>query len=334
MKRVLVVGCGSIGRRHAVNASRFAQVSVTDIDAAKAAAIAAEIGGSAWQSLEQGLAERPDAVVVAVPHRHHLPVARAALAATNQLLIEKPLAASLDGIAEFLREAEQAGRRVRVVCNMRFHPAISALRRALPLVGQPRFAQAQYGNYLPDMRPGADYRTLYCASLEAGGGVILDAIHEIDYLAWLFGAVERVTAEAAKLSDLDIDVEDYASIVLTHAGGVRSEIHLDYLQRTKRRGCVIAGSEGTLIWSSEGKAPERCLVRFRAAGASEWQTILDEPDLDTAAPYVDLMQRFLDPTLGDGDLLDARAAAACLAIALAARKSATDLCAITPEPIE
>ena len=78
---------------------------------------------------------------------------------------------------------------MRVVCNMRFHPAVAALRHALPMIGKPLFAQAHYGNYLPDMRPGADYRTLYCASAAAGGGVILDAIHEIDYLIWLFGAV-------------------------------------------------------------------------------------------------------------------------------------------------
>ncbi len=116
-------------------------------------------------------------------------------------------------------------------------------------------------------------------------------------------------------------------------GGVRSEIHLDYLQRVKRRGCVIAGSEGTLVWTSEGKAPERCLVRFCAAGSSDWQVILDAPALDTAAPYIDLMQRFLDPQAGDGDLLDARGGAECLAIALAARQSAATLRAATPELI-
>jgi predicted dehydrogenase len=333
VKRVLVIGCGSIGQRHAANAARIASVSVADVDHAKANAVAASIGAAACESVDAGLAAKPDAVVVAAPHQHHLPLARAALlAAGGDLLIEKPLAASLEGVGSFLQQA--AGRRVRVVCNMRFHPAIVALRTALPMIGKPRFAQAHYGNYLPDMRPDADYRTLYCASAAAGGGVILDAIHEIDYLMWLFGAVQRVSAEAGRLSDLDIDVEDYASIVLTHNGGVRSEIHLDYLQRVKRRGCVIAGSEGTLVWTSEGKSPERCLVRFCAAGSSEWKVILDQPDVDTAAPYADLMRRFLDPQVGDGDLLDARGGAECLSVALAARQSAATLRAVTPEPIE
>jgi predicted dehydrogenase len=332
VKRVLVIGCGSIGQRHATNAARIASVSVVDVDRARAMAVAASIGAEACESVEAGFAAKPDAVVIAAPHQHHLPLARAALGIGGDLLIEKPLAASLEGVAPFLRQA--AGRRVRVVCNMRFHPAIVALRAALPMIGKPRFAQAHYGNYLPDMRPAADYRTLYCASAAAGGGVILDAIHEIDYLMWLFGAVQRVSAEAGRLSELDIDVEDYASILLTHTGGVRSEIHLDYLQRVKRRGCVIAGSEGTLVWTSEGKSPERCLVRFCAAGAGEWKVILDQPEVDTAAPYADLMRRFLDPRAGDGDLLDARGGAECLSVALAARQSAATLRAVTPEPIE
>ena len=187
MKRVLVIGCGSIGRRHAVNAARFGTVSVADVDSARAAAVAREIGAEVCETVEQGLAAKPDAVVVAVPHRHHLPLATAALKTSGDILIEKPLAASLAGVGDFLQAADAAKRRVRVVCNMRFHPAIAALRAALPMIGRPRFAQAHYGNYLPDMRPGADYRTLYCASAEAGGGVILDAIHEIDYLVWLFG---------------------------------------------------------------------------------------------------------------------------------------------------
>jgi predicted dehydrogenase len=333
VKRTLVIGCGSIGRRHALNAARFGSVFLADVDSTRAAAVASEIGASVCETVERGFAGKPDAVVIAVPHRHHLPLATAALKSGGDILIEKPLAASLAGVGNFLQAADAAKRRVRVVCNMRFHPAIAALRAALPMVGRPRFAQAHYGNYLPDMRLGADYRTLYCASAEAGGGVILDAIHEIDYLVWLFGGVERVTAEAGKLSDLDIDVEDYASLVLTHAGGVRSEIHLDYLQRSKRRGCVIAGSQGTLVWTSEGKAPEHCLVRFCPAGSSDCQVLLDRSDLDTAAPYADLMQRFLDPQTGDVDLLDARGGARCLAIALAAKQSAATLRGAIPELI-
>src|SRR5262249_39683150 len=112
-----------------------------------------------------------------------------------------------------------------------------------------------------------------------------------------------------------------------------SEIHLDYLQRSKRRGCEIVGTDGTLVWTSEGKEPERCLVRFGRPGNQSWETILDEPNLDTAAPYVELMQRFLAGKNDERDLLYCREAAGSLAVALAAKRAAATHCAVRPEPI-
>ena len=333
MKRVLIVGCGSIGRRHAANAARLASVAIVDTAKDRAIETARALGVTACPSLPEGLAGKPDAVVVATPHRTHLSIAEASLDAGADVLVEKPLAVDLRGVAEFLARADRAGRRIRVVCNMRFHPAIAALRRALPRVGRPLFARAQYGNYLPDMRPDVDYRTLYCARAETGGGVIFDAIHEIDYLMWLFGPVARVSAESGRIGDLDIDVEDYAALTLTHKNGVRSEIHLDYLQRSKRRGCEIVGSEGTLVWTSEGKAPEECVVRYRPPGNGAWEIILENSNLDAAEAYVQLMTRFLAPEDADQDLLDGWGGAEGLAIALAAHRAAATGSAVAPESI-
>src|SRR5262249_418599 len=157
-------------------------------------------------------------------------IASAALAAGADVLIEKPIATTLAGVADLLTQAERLGRRIHVVCNMRFHPGVATLHRSLSRVGRPLFAPAQFAQYLPDRRPGVDYRTIYSARADMGGGIVLDAIHEIDYLAWFFGPTERVIAEAGRLGELEIDVEDYAAVVLTHGGGVRSEIHLDCLQ--------------------------------------------------------------------------------------------------------
>lgn len=333
MKSVLVIGCGSIGFRHAANAALLASVTVTDAIPQRARATAQSLEVESCASIEDGLAARPSAVVIATPHVTHLELACAAVAAGADVLIEKPLAVSLDGVANFLAQVERGGRRARVVCNMRFHPAVDALRQALPRVGRPLFARAQYGNYLPEMRPGTDYRTLYCARAEAGGGVIFDAIHEIDYLSWLFGPVERVIAEAARVGDLEIDVEDYAALTLTHLSGVRSEIHLDYLQRSKRRGCEIVGTEGTLVWTSEGRDPEHCSVRFRPPANRAWEIILEQPDLDRGAPYVELMRRFLGGGGNEDDLLDARGGAENLAVALAAKRSAITHAAVRPEPV-
>jgi predicted dehydrogenase len=322
--RVLVVGCGSIGARHARNASWFAEVAAVEMVEERAEALRRDFGLRIFPSLEAGLEWSPDAAIVATPNTTHVELAAKLVSAGVAVLIEKPIADRVEGIDAMLDRAARSGSTVHVACNMRFHPGVVELRRNIQEIGTPYFARAQYGNYLPGMRPGADYRQLYCAQRELGGGVILDAIHEIDYLTWILGDVVTIRADAGKLSNLEIDVEDYASINLRHLGGVRSEIHLDYLQRFKRRGCELVGSDGTLLWQSEGKSPERCRVKLFRANSGDWETIYQSSSIDTNAPYLSMMQTFL--RLVDGqvssDLITGQQARRTLEIALIARKSA------------
>ena len=322
--KILTVGCGSIGTRHAANAARHGEVAVHDVSADAAGSCAAAIGARVFERLEDALAWGPTAAVIATPHRSHLPLARRAIEAGAHVLIEKPLSDTLEGVSELLALAESRGKRAYVVCNMRFHPGPSTLRRNLGLVGQPLFARAHVGNYLPDMRPGTDYRRLYAARRADGGGVVLDAIHEIDYLTWLFGDIDSVSCRTATLGNLEIDVEDHALLALTHHNGARSSAELDYLRRHKSRGCEIVGTDGVLVWASQGKNPERCSVRIYRGNGGDGERLVDAPAIDTAQPYRDLMAAFLEEVERPGStaMLTARRAAANLAVAQAALQSA------------
>lgn len=317
--KILVVGCGSIGRRHAANASLMAQVGVTDTSQHLAEQAAQSCRATLFPSLEEALAWKPDGVVVAVPHAAHLAVALAAARAGADVLVEKPLSHSMEGVEAFLDQMDALERKAWVVCNMRFHPAVDALRRNLERVGRPLFARAHVGNLLSAMRPGADYRELYCAKRSSGGGVILDAIHELDYLAWLFGPITDVRCLAARLGDMDIDVEDFASLALRFQSGAAAQVQMDYLRPFKRRGCEIVGTGGILLWESEGKAPEACQVRLYDAQAGSWEDILNLPSVDANAPYAELMRDFITGLEGGtSGLLEARQAAEALAVALEA----------------
>lgn len=312
--KILVAGAGSIGKRHAENARALGQdVRVSDADPGK----------SDFKSFDDALAWKPEAVVIATPHKTHIPLALLAVKAGAHVLIEKPISDTIDGVADFLKQAEAVGRKVFVVCNMRFHPAVQELKQNLERTGKVYFARAHFGNYLPNMRPNTDYRTLYCANRDQGGGIILDGIHEIDYLSWLLGPVKHVTCEAGTISDLDIDVEDYAAMTVQHETGIRSEIHMDYLQQCKRRGCEIIGRKGTLLWESEGKNPEHCRVRFYDAGSNAWEVLYESKALDINAAYKVLMEKFLAAVeSGDeGDLLTGRKALSDVEIVLAMLQS-------------
>ncbi len=307
-----------------MNAAALTDAAVVDTNVESLNACADASGCEAFTSLEQGLAWGPDGIIIATPHDTHLTVAEAALSAQAHLLIEKPVAADEAGVAVVLRKYADLHLRVFTACNLRFHPAVALLRANLPLVGRPYFSRAHYGNYLPNMRPGADYRELYCAQRQKGGGVILDAIHEIDYLTWFFGPVSSVSCVADRLSDLEIDVEDFASITLSHAGGTRSIIELDYLRATKRRGCEIVGDLGTISWESNDKGPEHCLVKLKTRDMEDWQVLLDTTEIDANQAYCEMLEHFV-AAIGSGaevPLLDGETALAELQTALSCLSAA------------
>lgn len=319
--KILVVGAGSIGRRHATNAAELADCAIFD----KNADLVKQADLPAFDSLDEALKWKPDGVVVATPHTTHIEIASRAADVGASILIEKPISNSTRGLDSFFNKIKKKNVQAFTVCNMRFHPAITQLRKNLERIGKPYFARAQYGNYLPAMRPGADYKKLYSANREQGGGVIFDVIHEYDYLSWILGEAEAVSCAADKLSSLDIDVEDYAQVNIRHKNAVRSEVHVDFLQQCKRRGCEIAGENGTLVWLSEGKNPEHCTVKLYETKTGKWEILLAEESLDTALPYKKMMQTFIENIRSPGaqpDLLKAIDSVHSLGIALAAHESA------------
>jgi predicted dehydrogenase len=328
VRRALVIGAGSIGRRHARNLAAIAgtEIAIVDADPARARDAAADSGATVFPDLDAALGWKPAGVVVATPNDLHLIHAAAALDAGADVLIEKPISHRVEGVGDLLDKADRLGRRVFVGCNMRYHPGPATLRAAIGRIGRPLFARARYGNHLPSMRPGIDYRKLYCARRETGGGVVLDSIHEIDYVAWLLGPIDEVTCDSSRISELEIEAEDYAAIALRHVGGARADILLDYLQRFKRRGCEIVGTQGTLDWSSEGKSPEHCTVRLYEAASGTWATLHADDALDPNAMYLAMLREFVSVLGGAAPvhLLDGRGGLASLVAAHAALRASDE----------
>ena len=116
-------------------------------------------------------------------------------------------------------------------------------------VGEIRTANIQVGQYLPDWRPHSDYREGVSAQKNLGGGALLELSHELDYATWLFGMPDHVMCSSGKLSDLEIDVEDSACIILEYGQKEmkkRIVVQLDFLQRVANMAVQVVGSEATL----------------------------------------------------------------------------------------
>jgi predicted dehydrogenase len=320
--RFFVIGCGSIGKRHIKNLRALGvnDLLAFDLREDRRKEVASTLGISVVNTLDAAWEHQPKVVVVAAPTSLHVPLALESAFQRCSLFIEKPLSHDWEGVQPLLETVKENRLVALVGCNMRFHPGLSMLNSLLTerAIGKVIAARAEVGQYLPDWHPWEDYRQSYSARRELGGGVILDAIHEIDYIRWLLGEVVGTTCVAGKLSQLEIDTEDVAAILLRFENGAVGEIHLDYIQRAYRRTCQIIGEDGTLHW--DYTAGE---VRWFSAQTKRWQVYSNPPGWDPNQMYLDEMKHFLRCLAGEEKpALDVLDAAKVLSIALAAKESA------------
>jgi predicted dehydrogenase len=253
IKSVLVAGAGSIGRRHLANlrALGITRLAASDPHPDRLEYVAKEFHTECFVTFEAGLGKfSPDAVLVCTPPVHHVPQALQALRAGAHVFLEKPLSDRLDDLEELKTEAVKHKAVVLVGYNLRFHPAVQKLKAMVDegVVGKIIWAHVEAGSYLPDWRPWQDYRKSYTARRELGGGILLDGSHEIDYVTWFFGVPQQLTCMADHVSQLEVDVEDCATVLMRFPNGPRVDIHLDFIQRSYSRYCTLAGTEGTLRW--------------------------------------------------------------------------------------
>jgi predicted dehydrogenase len=186
------------------------------------------------------------------------------------------------------------------------------------VIGKVISARVEAGQYLPDWHPGEDYRKGYAARKALGGGVILTLIHEIDYLSWFLGKPRAVFCFADHLSDLKLDVEDVAEILIRFRGGAVGEVHLDYIQRTPSRSAQIIGTKGTMRWDYfKGE------LRVYSAKTKKWIVYRDPKNFDRNMMFLDEMKQFLACVRGKKQTtIPLSEGVASLRTALAAKRSA------------
>lgn len=249
--RVLVVGCGSIGRRHIRNLRALGIRDFILCDTSEESLKAASVGLEnpvLTTKFKSALLQGPGAAVICTPSSLHLQMALELARHGVHLLIEKPLSDTLEGIEELERAVEERGLVAMMAMCYRFHPVFQQVKSLImsEVVGKIYHVNYFGGHYLPDWHPNADYRMEYAARKKLGGGVILTSIHGLDNIRWLFGEVEEAHAFVDKVSDLEMDVEDLATAIFRLRGGIYVNWQTDFLQRANQHRMVIAGSRGTI----------------------------------------------------------------------------------------
>lgn len=320
---VLVVGAGSIGRRHLANLRKLCPASriVVLCRPESADDTLLTLGADhVVTSLAAALDERPHIAVVANPAPLHVPVAQEMADIGCHLLVEKPFSDRIDGVDRLIDTCDAKGLVLMVGYNLRFFPSLQEMASlvANDAVGRVLHVSAEVGQYLPDWRPNSDYRQGVTAQLKLGGGALLELSHEIDIALWMGGAIVGVAASLGRVSDLEIDTDDCVDLLLKFENGARGSIHMDLLQRVPVRRCRVVGATGTLEW--DGIA-DRLLCGRPSSG---WTDVAAPRLTDRNTMYVSELEHFLFCVAnGLKPVTDGQAGKRVLMAIIAARQSTT-----------
>jgi len=273
--RVLIVGLGSIGKRHLRLARKLLPNADIRVLRHRVSAMVPEYANGCFSHVNEAIAFSPQIAVIASPATFHMNMALPLAQAGLHLLVEKPLSTSLDGVSELLDACRQNGIVLLTGYNLRFLPSLQHFRASLKegVIGKVLSVRCEIGQYLPSWRPDTDYRLAVSARQELGGGALLELSHELDYLCWIFGEVVWVKAVLSHQSDLEIDVEDTGHLILgfspkENGRQLIGTVNMDFVRQDSTRLCTVIGESGTLRWNGLTG-----MVELFEKGAKEWRKL-------------------------------------------------------------
>ena len=288
--RILVVGYGSIGKRHVKNLSSLNQTQVSVCSKNKETWKLEKKGIKTFTTIEQALKEKHDVAIICNETSLHIKTAIKLADNGYHIFLEKPISNSLKNIPALIKIIKRKKLITMVGCNMRFHHGIKLMKCLIDKneIGRILSVTVENGSFMPDWHPWENYQISYASQKKLGGGVVLTQIHEIDYLYWFFGKVDDVYSFTEKLTDLQIDVEDYSGSLLKFKNKIIAELHLDYFQKPSVRSCKIIGTKGQITWNWENNH-----VQIFKNKDKKWVTKNIEKKFDRNKMFVDELQYFL-----------------------------------------
>lgn len=241
--KILVFGLGSIGSRHVRLLKEIAECELYAFRSGQGrnenSLGVLEIQG--WQEVD---VLKPDIALIANPTYLHIETAYPCAERGMTLFLEKPIDVSTKHLDDLIDLVAAKKIPTYIAYVLRFHPVVKALKERLKnrAVRRARFVSR---SYLPDWRPGRDYRKCYSALWASGGGALLDVSHELDLAQFLFGPVQEISGRLERRSDVTIDADDFVQATV-RCGSIESEIIIDIASRRLERTIRIETDQGVL----------------------------------------------------------------------------------------
>ena len=297
MECISVIGLGSIAKRHRKNLKEM-------FPAAKVLAMSAS-GRKLKNPVENAdevvtdtlsiISTKPDFVIVASPSTYHAEHALPLLEAGIPVLIEKPVTASSSD-AEKLSMIEFGSDLPPIVAVgycLRYLSSSIRIKELLnqKIIGSVYNVSTNIGQFLPQWRESKDYMNSVSAKKFLGGGALLELSHELDYLQWLLGDLNYNYAILRNSSELSLNVEEVADLLLTSDSGTLCYVHMDFLQKKAQRTNSFIGSKGRLDWD----VLKNSITLYTE---DKVEVIYEEPSWDKNQMYIEMVKDFVSSING------------------------------------
>lgn len=244
--KVCFVGIGSIAKRHIRNLINICNAKGIElqIDAYRRFSNDKPEGISNIYNTIEDVPEDYDIIFITNPTEKHLETLRLFHDKGKHFFIEKPVV-SVNQINEAKEFQLHDNAVYYIACPLRYNAVIQYIEEHIS-VDDVISVRSVSSSYLPEWRPGQDYRETYSAHKDMGGGVSIDLIHEWDYLTHLFGWPNKVQSFRGKKSSLEIDSDDYAIYIAEYSDKI-VELHLDYFGRKTIREIQLFTKDDTIV---------------------------------------------------------------------------------------
>lgn len=241
-RSIVVVGLGSIGRRHArlLKARGDLEVQVCEPDAGTARLAFEQFGETPlFASYDEVLASGPEMVLVATPHQLHCEQTVRALAQNVHVLCEKPMSDNLPDAQRMAAAAESSSAILNIGFSLHYHPVVERLRELIRDGVLGTIAQVHYrvGSYITLVNSGSRYQS------RMEGALLMDYAHQPDILYWLLdkkpAGVYMAGGRGGEMAYSSCP--NFLSMVCDYGAPLVATIELNYLQMPQRHACEVVG---------------------------------------------------------------------------------------------
>jgi predicted dehydrogenase len=266
--KFLIVGLGSMGKRRIRNlrALNAGEIIGFEIQDQRRLEVEKEYGIKAYASFNEGLAQKPDALIISTPPNLHMQYALEAARRGLHFFMEASVVLDKD-MDKLIALCKGKPFVAAPSATMRFHPSIQVMKRLVDegVIGKILAFNYHCGQYLPDWHVSEDYRKYYVARRETGGCREIVPF-ELSWITWLLGPVKTISSMKGKLSKLEADIDDIYQVLLQFDSGILASMQIDVIARVAYRYLNMISEQGIIVWDWEKR-----VVRVHTSADKKWE---------------------------------------------------------------